>query len=58
MLHILKILAVIIVVSYSLHLVNAQSDIQVFCGLAIVGSSFYYLLRELNQIMEQLKSKL
>jgi hypothetical protein len=34
MIHILKIIAVIILITYSLQLVNAQSDLLVFGGLA------------------------
>ncbi|MET7254046.1 hypothetical protein ACWKW6_02650 [Dyadobacter jiangsuensis] len=58
MVHILKIAAVIIVVTYALRLINAQSDWLVFAGLAIVGAAFYYLYIVLGQIVNQLKSKL
>lgn len=58
MIHILKIAAVIIVVTYALRLVNAQSDWLVFAGLAIIGLSFYFLYIVLGQIVNQLKSKL
>lgn len=58
MVHILKIAAVIIVVTYALRLINAQSDWLVFGGLAIVGAAFYYLYIVLGQIVNQLKSKL
>jgi|GEM_PF-2952223 len=58
MIHILKIAAVIIVVTYALRLVNAQSDWLVFTGLAIVGAALYCLYIVLGQIVNQLKSKL
>jgi hypothetical protein len=58
MLHILKIAAVVIVVTYALRLVNAQSDWLVFTGLAIIGLAFYFLYIALSQIVNQLKSKL
>ncbi len=58
MVHILKIAAVIIVVTYALRLINAQSDLLVFAGLAVVGLSFYFLYDVLGQIVNQLKSKL
>lgn len=58
MLHFLKILAVIVAITYSLRLVNAQSDWLVFGGLALIGSALYFAGKELDQIFEQLKSKL
>ncbi|MGG7666451.1 hypothetical protein [Dyadobacter sp. BHUBP1] len=58
MVHILKIAAVIIVVTYALRLVNAQSDWLVFAGLAIIGGALYFLYIVLGQIVNQLKSKL
>lgn len=58
MVHILKIVAVIIVVTYALRLVNAQSDLLVFTGLAVIGLSLYFLYIVLGQIVNQLKSKL
>lgn len=58
MIHILKIVAVIIVVTYALRLVNAQSDLLVFTGLAVIGLSLYFLYIVLGQIVNQLKSKL
>ena len=58
MVHILKIAAVIIVVTYALRLINAQSDWVVFGGLAVIGLSLYFLYIVLGQIVNQLKSKL
>jgi hypothetical protein len=58
MIHILKIAAVVIVITYALRLVNAQSDLLVFSGLAIVGAALYFLYIILGQIVHQLKSKL
>ena len=58
MVHILKIVAVISVVTYALRLVNAQSDLLVFTGLAVIGLSLYFLYIVLGQIVNQLKSKL
>ncbi|WP_291037212.1 hypothetical protein [Dyadobacter sp. 50-39] len=58
MIHILKIAAVIIVVTYALRLVNAQSDWLVFAGLAIIGLALYVLYVVLGQFINQLKSKL
>jgi uncharacterized membrane protein YgdD (TMEM256/DUF423 family) len=55
--HILKVLAVIVVITYSLRLVNAQSDWLVFSGIAVILLSLYFLFHELDQILEQLKSK-
>ncbi|MCF0039644.1 hypothetical protein [Dyadobacter fanqingshengii] len=56
--HFLKIVAVIIVITYSLKLVNAQSDLLVFGGLAIIGSAIYFLLADLNQFFSSFKSKI
>ncbi|GGB98899.1 hypothetical protein [Dyadobacter sediminis] len=58
MIHILKIIAVLIAITYSLKLVNAQSDLLVFGGLAIIGVALYYLVQQLNDILMLLKSKL
>ncbi|WP_188933416.1 hypothetical protein [Dyadobacter endophyticus] len=58
MIHILKIAAVVIVITYALRLVNAQSDLLVFAGIAIIGLSLYFLNIALGQIVNQLKSKL
>lgn len=58
MIHILKVAAVIVVITYALRLINAQSDLLVFGGLAIVGLSFYFLYDVLGEIVNQLKSKL
>ena len=58
MMHILKIAAVIIVISYALRLVNAQSDALVFGGLAVIGLSLYFLFNVFGQVVNQLKSKL
>jgi hypothetical protein len=46
------------VVTYAFRLVNAQSDLLVFAGLAIIGLSFFFLYMVLGQIVNQLKSKL
>ncbi|MCE7059174.1 hypothetical protein [Dyadobacter sp. CY343] len=56
--HILKVLAAIVVITYSLHLVNAENDLLVFSGLAVILAAIYFLFRELDLIFEQLKSKL
>ncbi|MGN7887447.1 hypothetical protein ACN9ML_28995 [Dyadobacter endophyticus] len=58
MIHILKIAAVVIVITYALRLVNAPSDLLVFAGMAIIGLSLYFLYIALGQIVNQLKSKL
>ena len=58
MIHILKIIAIIIAVTYSLKLVNSQSDLLVFGGLAIVGLSLYFFVLELKDIFTLIKSKL
>ncbi|WP_439555866.1 hypothetical protein [Dyadobacter sp.] len=56
--HLLKVLAAIIVITYSLHLVNARNDLLVFSGVAVILAALYFLFRELDQVFEQLKSKL
>lgn len=58
MIHILKIIAVLIAITYSLKLVNAQSDLLVFGGLAIAGAALYYLVQQFYEIFNLLKSKL
>lgn len=58
MIHILKIIAIITVITYSLKLVNSQSDLLVFGGLAVVGTALYFFIIELNEIFTFLKSKL
>lgn len=57
MIHILRLIAVIIAITYALQLVNAQSDWLVFSGLAVIGAALYFLVIELKQIFTQLKSK-
>lgn len=54
----LKIVAVIIVITYSLQLVNAQSDLLVFGGLAIISSAIYVLITDLNQFFSSFNSKI
>lgn len=54
----LKIVAVIIVITYSLKLINAQSDLLVFGGLAIIGSAIYFLVADLNQFFSSSKFKI
>ena len=56
--YILKIIAIIVAITYSLKLVNAQSDLLVFGGLAIVGLCLYFFAIELNNIFNLIKSKL
>jgi len=56
--YILKIIAIIVAITYSLKLVNAQSDLLVFGGLAIVGLCLYFFVIELNNIFNLIKSKL
>ncbi|WP_221393393.1 hypothetical protein [Dyadobacter sp. NIV53] len=58
MIHILKIIAIIIAVTYSLKLINSQSDLLVFSGLAVVGFALYLFIIELNNIFTLIKSKL
>ncbi|MDQ6477544.1 hypothetical protein [Dyadobacter sp. LHD-138] len=58
MIHILKIIAIITAITYSLQLVNSQSDLLVFGGLAVVGASLYFFIIELKEIFTFLKSKL
>ncbi|MCF0051541.1 hypothetical protein LXM25_15850 [Dyadobacter sp. LJ53] len=54
----LKIVAVIIVITYSLKLVNTQSDLLVFGGLVIIGGAVYLLVTDLNQFFSSFKSKI
>jgi len=56
--YLLKIVAVLIVITYSLSLVNAQSDLLVFGGVAIIGSAIYFLVADLNQFFSSFKSKI
>lgn len=58
MIHILKIAAVVIVITYALRFVNAQSDLLVFTGLGIIALACYFLFTVLQQIVNQMKSKL
>ncbi|WP_165940021.1 hypothetical protein [Dyadobacter psychrotolerans] len=58
MIHILKIIAIIIAITYSLKLVNSQSDLLVFGGLAVIGCALYFFFNELNEILNLIKSKL
>lgn len=58
MVHILKVIAVIILITYSLQLVNAQSDLLVFGGLGIIGAAIYLLVTDFSQFINLLKSKL
>jgi hypothetical protein len=56
--HILKILAVIILITYALKLINAQSDLLVFGGLAIIGGAVYILTVDFSQFVNNLKSRI
>lgn len=56
--YLLKIVAVLIVITYSLSLVNAQSDLLVFGGVAIIGSAIYFLVADLSQFFSSFKSKI
>lgn len=58
MIHILKFIAAIVVITYALRLVNAQSDILVFSGLAIIALSLYFVFTVFEKIFTQLKTKL
>ena len=58
MIHILKIIAIITAITYSLKLVNSQSDLLVFGGLAVVGAALYFFIIELKEIFTFFKSKL
>ena len=58
MIHVLKIIAIIIAITYSLKLVNSQSDLLVFGGLALIGAALYFFFTELNEILNLIKSKL
>lgn len=58
MIHILKIAAVVIVITYALRLVNAKSDLLVFAGLGIIALACYFLFTVLQQVLNQIKSKL
>ncbi|MCF2487418.1 hypothetical protein [Dyadobacter sp. CY347] len=56
--YLLKILAVIIVITYALRLINSQSDLLVMGGLAIIGASIYLLVRDLNHYLNSLNSEI
>ncbi|CAG5017458.1 hypothetical protein DYBT9275_05775 [Dyadobacter sp. CECT 9275] len=58
MLPILKIIAILFAITYALRLVNAQSDLMVIAGLAIIGAAIYLFFVELNKMITHLKSKL
>lgn len=58
MIHILKIIAVLVAITYSLKLINSESDLLVFSGLGVIGLSVYYITNELFKVISQLKSKL
>lgn len=57
MIHILRLIAVIVTITYALKLVNAQSDWLVFSGLAVIGGALYFLVIDLKRIFTQLKSR-
>ena len=56
--HILKIFAAIIIITYALQLVNAQSDLLVFAGLAVIGGAIYLLTIDFSQFLQNLNSKI
>ena len=56
--HILKIFAAIIIITYALKLVNAQSDLLVFAGLAVIGGAIYLLTIGFSQFLQNLNSKI
>ena len=56
--NILAIIALIIAITYSLKLINAESDWKVFVGLASVGLAFYVFAVVLYQIFTKIKSRL
>ena len=58
MIYILKLLAVIVTITYALRLINSQSDLLVFGGLAIIGLAVYFFFFEINKMLHRLNSKL
>ncbi|MCE6989911.1 hypothetical protein [Dyadobacter sp. CY323] len=56
--YILKVILVIVAITYSLQLVNSQSDLLVFGGLAFIGAALFYLFGEIKNLLKQIKSKL
>jgi len=56
--YIFRILAVIILITYALNLVNAQSDLLVFTGLAIIGAAIYMLFAGFDLVINLFKSKI
>lgn len=56
--HILKIFAAIILITYALKLVNAESDLLVFAGLAIIGGAIFLLTIDFSQFLHNLNSKI
>ncbi|MCE7066723.1 hypothetical protein [Dyadobacter sp. CY326] len=54
----LKIAAVIIVITYALKLINAQSDLLVFGGLAIICSAIYLLATDVKHFFTSSKSEI
>ena len=56
--NIFTILAVIVAITYSLKLINSQSDLLVFVGLGAAGLAFYVFVLALSKIYTQIKSRL
>jgi hypothetical protein len=56
--YILKLIAAIVVITYALRLINAQSDLLVLGGVAIIGSVLYFVFTEFNKVLNHLNSKL
>jgi hypothetical protein len=56
--YILKLIAAIVVITYALRLVNAESDLLVLGGVGIIGSVLYFAFTEFNKVLNHLNSKL
>ena len=56
--NILTTLVVIVAITYSLKLINSQSDLLVFVGLGAAGLAFYVFVLVLSKIYTQIKSRL
>lgn len=57
MIYLLKLIAVIVTITYALRLINAQSDLLVFTGVGITGLAIYYAFYELNKILNHSNPK-
>ena len=55
--YLLKLFAGLVTITYSLRLINSQSDLLVFAGLGVVVLAISFFFFELNKVLNHLHPK-